>query len=95
MFYAKYVVPPREDLTFSIIGAALLLSVIGLWFSIIIPGIDRWHRRFFTSYFIIALLCCLSGIAETAFQYIIVPEAVFLFILITETLLLSLPMPMV
>ena len=40
-------------------GAALLLSVMGLWFTIIIPGISRWNRRFFLSYFLVFLLCCL------------------------------------
>ena len=42
-------------------GAALLLSMMGLWFTVIIPGIDRWSRRFFLSYFLIFMLCCLSG----------------------------------
>ena len=30
-----------ESFNFSISGAALLLSVMGLWFTAIIPGIDR------------------------------------------------------
>ena len=34
-------------------GVALLLSVIALWFTAIIPGLDRWSRRFFIGYFIV------------------------------------------
>ena len=75
-------------------SAALLLSMIGLWFAIVIPGIDRWSKRFFVLYFTIFMLCCLSGIAEIAFQSYIVPRAVFCTLLLLESLLLSLPLPM-
>ena len=51
----------------SIISAALMLSIIVIWFSIAIPGMDRWSRRFFRSYFIVFILCCLSSLTETAF----------------------------
>ena len=78
----------------SISGAALMLCVIGLWFTFFIPGIDRWSRRFFMSIFIIFLLCCLSGILEMAFQSYIVPSMVFYYTLILDSLLLSLPQPM-
>lgn len=66
-------------------GAALLLSMMGLWFTVIIPGIDRWSRRFFLSYFLIFMLCCLSGFLEMVFQSYIVPDTVFVFLLFLET----------
>ena len=75
-------------------GAALLLSMMGLWFTVIIPGIDRWSRRFFLSYFLIFMLCCLSGFLEMVFQSYIVPDTVFVFLLFLENLLISLPMPL-
>ena len=75
-------------------GASLLLCIIGLWFASVIPGIDRWSRRFFMSFFSVFLLCCLSGILEMAFQYYIVPSAAFYALLLLEILLLSLPLPM-
>ena len=81
-------------LNFAITGAVLLLSVVGLWFTVIIPGIGRWSRRFFMGYFIIFLLCDLSCIAETALQYYRVPGTLFDFVLALENLLLSLPLPM-
>ena len=83
-----------DALNYSITGAALLLSVMGLWFTVVIPSIDRWSRHFFASYFIIFLLCDLFGIVETAFQYYRVPGAVFHFWLALENLLFSLPLPM-
>ena len=78
-------------LDFSTIGAALLLSAIGLWFTVVIPGMDSWSKRFFKSYFIIYLLCCLSGIVEVVLQYYTVPRVVFIILMLQESLLLSLP----
>ena len=79
---------------FSIVGATLLLSMMGLWFTAVIPGIDRWSRHFFMSAFIIFLLCILSGILEMAFQIFIVPGPLFYTLLFLESLLLSLLPPM-
>ena len=75
-------------------GAALLLSVMGLWFTIIIPGISRWNRRFFLSYFLVFLLCCLYSFTEMAFQYYIGPGSIFFVLLLLESLLLAIPQPM-
>ena len=83
-----------ESLNFSTFGAALLLSAIGLWFTVVIHGIDRWSRHFFMSYFIIFLLCCLSNVVEMILQYYTAPRAVFIFLLFLESLLLSLPLLM-
>jgi sensor histidine kinase YesM len=83
-----------DILYYSMFGASLLLSLMGLWFTAVIPGIDRWNRRFFMNYFLIFLLGCLSGIAEMIFQAYLVPGVVFVFLLIAETLLLSLPLLM-
>ena len=77
-----------------IFGAGVLLSIMGLWFTTVIPGIDRWNKRFFQSYFIVFILCWLSGIGETLGQTYAVPRAAFLFILVMESLMLALPLPM-
>ena len=34
-----------------IFGAALLLSALGMYFTAVIPGIDRWSKKFFFGYF--------------------------------------------
>ena len=40
-----------DSFNLSISSAALLLSVMGLWFTSVISGIDRWSKRFFMSFF--------------------------------------------
>lgn len=77
-----------------ILGAALLLSVIGVWFAAVISGIDRWSKRFFLYYFIVFALCCLSGLVDSLFLYYRIPGAAYFPILFLECLLLSLPLPM-
>ena len=80
---------------FSIFCVALLLSVMGLWFTAVIPGIDRWSKRFFLRYFAVFLLCCLFSLLELIFErFHPIPSTTFLFILILESLFLSLPLPM-
>ncbi len=79
---------------FSILVSTLLLSVLGLWFTAAIPGIDRWSKRFFLSYFIVFLLCFSFGFLEAVFTIIPVSVPVFYFILIMESLFLSVPLPM-
>ena len=83
-----------ELFSFSIAGAALLLSIMGLWFAATIPGIDRWSKRFFMGYFLSFMLGCLSAFLERLFQQFLIPEPVFYSLLILESLLLSLPLPM-
>ena len=75
-------------------GAALLLSVMGLWFTVIIPGISRWNKRFFLSYFLVFFLCCLYSFTEMAFQYYGGPGSVFIVLLFLESILLTIPQPM-
>lgn len=77
-----------------ITGASLLLSVIGLWFTALIPGIDRWGRRFFLGYFFVLLLSSISVLVGIVLRDYPVPRAAVYFLLILETLLLSLPLPM-
>ena len=84
----------NEFFSYSISGAAQLLSAMGLWFAAIIPGIDHWSKRFFVRYFLVFMLCCLSGVLEKLFQFFIVPGQIFYFLLLLESLLLSLPLPM-
>ncbi len=77
-----------------ILGAALLLAVLGVWFTAIMPGLDRWNRRFFRSYFIILTACCVFATMEMALPLYPFPYAAFLILLYLECLFLSLPMPM-
>lgn len=83
-----------ESFSFTLAGAALLLSVMGLWFTAIFSEFDRWSKRFFLSYFIIFMFVCLSGIMEVILQNDTVPRWVFILLLFLESLLLTVPLPM-
>jgi len=73
----------------------MLLCALGLWFTAIIPGIDRWSKRFFMKYFSIFMLCCLLGIGDIFFYASFSTSAYSYYLyLILECLILSLPMPM-
>ena len=76
------------------LGAALLLAVLGVWFTAIMPGLDRWSRRFFRAYFIVLTVCCVSASMELPLSFYSVPNAVALLVLYLECLFLSLPLPM-
>ena len=79
---------------FSIFGAALLLSAMGVWFTAVIPGLDRWSKRFFLGYFFAFMLCCLSCMLEAIPRFFPISNAAFYFLLTVESLFLSLPLPM-
>ncbi|MBQ9613118.1 MAG: hypothetical protein IJV14_11130, partial [Lachnospiraceae bacterium] len=81
-------------LWFSIISSALMLSMIVIWFSTVIPGMDRWNRLFFRSYFFAFILCCLSSLTEMAFYHYHAPGGAIYTVMIVESLFLSLPLPM-
>ena len=83
-----------EYFYFSVFTAAVLLSALGLWFTAIIPGIDRWSKRFFLSYFTVFILCCLSTLPEVLLYHYPLPTAAVYCILFLECLFLSLPLPM-
>ena len=83
-----------EIFYFSIISAALLLSVVGLWFTVVMPGIDRWGKRFFLRYFIVLMVCCFSGFIEMILYQYPVPYAAIYIVVFLELLSLSLPLPM-
>ncbi len=77
-----------------ITGTSLLLSVMGLWVTALIPGIDRWDRRFFLSYFFVLLLSGVCVLVEMILHAYPVPGTAILGLLFLETLLASLPLPM-
>jgi len=77
-----------------IIGAWLFLTITGLWFTLIMPRMDRWVRRFFIAFFSVLLTCCFIAFADAFVAthfYSYAAGKVFLFL---ETLGVSLPIPM-
>ena len=83
-----------EPFYYLIIGAAMLLTLMGLWFSVIIPGTDRWSRNFFIAYFLVLMLCSFVSLADMILYRFPGMETVSEVFGFLETLLLSLPIPM-
>ena len=76
------------------LGVALLLAMLGVWFTAIMPGLDRWNKRFFRVYFIVLTVCCVSSSMEFPLSFYSAPNGVALLVLYLECLFLSLPLPM-
>ena len=83
-----------DTFVFSIISASLALSLVGLLFTAIMPGMDRWSRRFFRSYFIVLMACCVSSLIDLSLPDAPAPHAAKYFMLALECVLLSMPLPM-
>ena len=83
-----------DSLYFLIYGALLLLSVVGLGFAIVMPGSERWSKRFFRYYFIALMLGWFSGIMEAVLYYNNAPNSAVYFVMILESLFPSIPLPM-
>ena len=78
----------------SITTTAGVLSAMGLWFTAVMPGIDRWNKRFFRYYYLVIMACCLSAVFDFIFFYNNYPKAAVFIALVLESLLLSVPLPM-
>jgi sensor histidine kinase YesM len=88
------VISSIDTFYFSIISAMLLLSVLGMWLAAVVPGIERWSRRFFLSYFVVFVLCCVVSLVDMLMSYYSSPGVVYYGVLFLESLVLSLPLPM-
>jgi len=75
-------------------SAALLLSMMGLWLTAMIPWMDRWNKRFFLWYFFVFFLFCCTVLIEGILELSSVSGRTIYCILLLETLLLSVPLPM-
>ena len=75
-------------------GVTLLVSVIGLWFTAIMPGIDRWSKRFFRSLFTLFILLNIIGFLDTIIYIYPVPMWIMYLMIILESVLLSLSLLM-
>ena len=77
-----------------ICGAALLLMGLGFGLAAVMPGIDRWSKRFFANFFgVLFLNCCVALIEMIAY---VIPGARKV-VVITEflmSLLIVAPLPM-
>ncbi len=80
---------------FSIIIAAIIVSGVGLWAAVAIPGPDRWNKRFFRNYFIILFLGGISGLVDvTLAGDPSLSALLYISIAFLESMILSLPLLM-
>lgn len=80
--------------SFIIVGAALMLALLGLGVAVIMPGIDRWSKLFFEVYFLaLALYISLSLTEEIGYirTELFFAQKVIIYL---ETLVASLLMPL-
>ena len=77
-----------------IAGVVLLVSFAGLWFTAVMPGIDRWNKKFFLSYFGGLMLVCIFILLEFLTTFLPVPFWVFCLVLVLESVLLCMPIVM-
>ena len=54
-----------DAIGFSIVAAMLLTAVLGLALAAVMPGMDRWGRRFFVCFFTVFALCMCSIVVES------------------------------
>ena len=76
------------------LGAATLLSAMGIWFTTVVPGLDRWSRRFFVRFFSVLLVSCAVCLAEMILWYFPGKTNEIQFLQALECLPLSIPLPM-
>jgi signal transduction histidine kinase len=67
---------------------------MGLWFAAVMPGIDRFSKRFFKSYFFAFVLCCVFTFIDLILSYYPVPIAAVYVVVVLEDLCLSMPVVM-
>ncbi len=78
----------------SLCGAALLLSVMGVWFIVIMPGIDRWSKRFFLTFFTVLMLVSTLTLLDMMIYLLQGSVTVLLIVEYSETLLMSMLLPL-
>ena len=52
------------QIEFLLVGASFMLILLGLGVAVVIPGIDRWSKSFFTVFFMILTLYGVFGITD-------------------------------
>ncbi len=82
-----------ENFYFFLCGAVITLTVLILWISVILPGMNEWNKRFFVTLFAVFLLCMISMSVELLTYgdpNMMLAEKITVYF---EYLLLSIPMP--
>lgn len=82
------------QIEFILIGAALMLTLVGLSIALLMPGTDRTSRRFFIIYFLTIMLYCVVSMISGFIDLRPGMETVQYFIDYIGTLLACIPIPL-
>ena len=83
-----------EQITFLGLGATLAMMALGLVSALVIPGIDRWNRRFFAAFFAVFLMGRIVYTVDVILYGLPGMEPVERAVWFLQSLLGSIPMPM-
>ena len=83
-----------EQITFLGLGATLAMMALGLVSALVIPGIDRWNRRFFAAFFTVFLMSRIVYTVDVILYGMPGLESVEKAVWFLQSLLGSIPMPM-
>ncbi len=83
-----------EQITFLGLSATLAMMALGLVSALVIPGIDRWNRRFFAAFFAVFLLGRIAYTVDVMLYGMPGMEPVERAVWFLQSLLGSIPMPM-
>ncbi len=79
-----------SQIYFLLVGAAVMLALLGLGAAVIMPAVDRWSKHFFITYFGILVIYTVFGAGEAFIMNRSDASSVLLFIGYFESLLSSL-----
>ena len=83
-----------DILSYYLLGAATMLSLLGLWLAFIMPSLDSWSRLFFKLLFLDLSLCMLAYLLDMTVCGPSGSALALKIIWALESLLISIPMPM-
>lgn len=80
-----------DILCFAFCGAILVMMALGIGFSVMIPSLDRWSKRYFIILFSLLFLCAVTCFLAMLFWYDPTMAATQKVVYFFESLLLSVP----
>ena len=77
-----------------VIGAMLLLTIMGLWFTFIMPFMDKWDKQFFIIYFLALAICSIASLIDLLIVQNTNSQTILYVLAYIEILTLSIPAPL-
>ena len=78
----------------TMIGATLMMVALGLVFAVLMPGMERWSKRFFVAFFSLHVAYDFLALIEVNLPVSVTPKAVIDLIYVLETVAIATMSPM-